>query len=339
MLTKKEITALFNKFRSFKVLVIGDVMVDSYLWGKVERLSPEAPIPIVSLNKRENRLGGAANVALNVQALGAKPIMCSVIGNDTKGEEFIKLLKSQKLSDAGIIKSDKRITTTKFRVLGNNVQLLRVDEEVEHDISKQESGRLFNRIKELIAKENIKAIIFEDYDKGVIQPDLINKVVSLAVSRKIPVTVDPKKRNFSAYKNITLFKPNLKEVKEGLKIEINTSKKADLIKAVDLLHSKQNAEIVLLTLAAEGVFVSQILKSNSKLKTQNELISAHKRNIADVSGAGDTVISTATLCLAAGLSASDTARIANLAGGLVCEQVGVIPIDKNILIEAIYTDC
>lgn len=350
-LNKKDISTLFQKFKHLNILVIGDVMLDSYIWGKVERISPEAPVPIVSVMKRENRLGGAANVALNVQALGAKPIICSVIGYDQRGEDFTALLKQQKLSDAGIIKSDKRITTTKFRVIGNNSQLLRVDEEVDSNISKKETEKLFNKIESLVKKNKINAIIFEDYDKGVINSTLIDKVIEIAISKKIFVTADPKKRNFSDYKHISLFKPNLKELKEGLKIDIESDNLEEIENAVNVLHLKQDINIVLLTLASEGCYVSYKVSKVHKVKSpktlqtlqtfdfKNSLIPAHKRNIADVSGAGDTVISVATLCLAAGLSALNSATIANLAGGLVCEQVGAVPINKDILKKAILTDC
>ncbi len=345
MLAKKDIKDLFDSFRSMNILVIGDVMIDSYLWGKVERISPEAPVPIVAVNKREDRLGGAANVALNIQSLGANPIICSVIGNDQKADTFIELLKNQNLSDEGIIKSKNRITTIKSRFIGNNVQLLRVDEEVDDNISKEEIDILFFRIKELLETKKINAIIFEDYDKGVIQAELIEKVVTLAKSLNIFVTVDPKKRCFSEYKNISLFKPNLKEIREGLKIDIDSANQEQIKNAVKILHNKQNIDLILLTLASEGVFVSERINEKVDRKQaalnsdlNSELIPAHKRNIADVSGAGDTVISVATLCLSAGLTAGEIAKISNLAGGLVCEQLGVVPIDKNILMNAILSD-
>jgi rfaE bifunctional protein kinase chain/domain len=340
MFSKVLIADLSGKFSRMKALVIGDVMVDSYIWGKVERISPEAPVPIVSVQKRENRLGGAANVALNLQSLGAKPIICTVIGYDQRGKDFVNLLKKQKLSSEGIIKSKKRVTTTKFRVIGNNSQLLRVDEEIEDSVSKEDSDKLYNRIRNLAVKNKIDVIIFEDYDKGVIDEQLIEKVVKIAKSKNIPVTADPKKKNFLKYKGISLFKPNLKELKEGLKLDFekipgDKGKKinSEILEAINKLHLKNNIDLVLLTLASEGVFISE------KQKNKNELIPAHKRNIADVSGAGDTVISVASLCLAAGLEAGNIARISNLAGGLVCEEVGVVPINRNILFKAIMTDC
>ncbi len=328
MFDKSEIATIFERFSTQKILVIGDVMIDSYLWGKVERISPEAPVPIVTVNKRENRLGGAANVALNLQSLGATPILCSVIGDDIKGNDFFQLLELQKLSSEGIIVEPKRITTTKFRVIGNNSQMLRVDEETETTISKEISNSLLNKIRHIIDSQNIEAIIFEDYDKGVITGDLIQEVVSLAKQKQIPVVSDPKKKNFNEYQNITLFKPNLKELKEGLKLDCDLNDISELTKAVDILQNKFAIKMVMVTLSESGVFISD--NTFPELKHH---ISAHIRNIADVSGAGDTVISVAALCLAQKLSALKIATLANLAGGLVCEEVGVVSVQKNRLIE------
>ncbi len=327
MLTTESVSNLFSGFNKKKIIVIGDVMVDSYLWGNVDRISPEAPVPIVSVEKRENRLGGAANVGLNIRALGAIPFLCSVIGNDAKGFEFIQLLKEEGLPTNGIIQSEKRITTTKFRVFGNNSQMLRVDEEITSTLEQDEKNSLISRITEIIEERSIDAIIFQDYDKGVIDENLISTVVKLAKSKKIVVVVDPKKKNFLNYKNVSLFKPNLKEIKEGMNIEFDVDNNTEVEKAVGKLQDKLNAEIVLNTLSERGVFV-RWTEENS---FSSEIIDAHLRNIADVSGAGDTVISAATLCLASSLNAVDMAKISNLAGGLVCEEVGVVPVDKTKL--------
>ncbi|MBN1198845.1 MAG: D-glycero-beta-D-manno-heptose-7-phosphate kinase, partial [Bacteroidales bacterium] len=214
-------TQLFRDFDRLKILIIGDVMIDSYLWGKVDRISPEAPIPIVALKKRENRMGGAANVALNVKALGSEPILCSVIGHDEKGSQFLDLLANESIRQDGITRSSERVTTTKFRIFGNQHQMLRVDEEVDHPLSFPDRQELLLNIESILEKEPIHCIIFQDYDKGVISGQLIKKVVALAQSKKIPVTVDPKQKNFSSFSGVTLFKPNLKELKEGLKLEIH----------------------------------------------------------------------------------------------------------------------
>ncbi len=218
---KEHLRELFKSFNNLNVLIIGDVMIDSYMWGKVSRISPEAPVPIVSVEKKEKRLGGAANVALNIQAMGANPILCSVIGVDHDGQFFLELLKKQRLSQKGILKSRERITTNKTRVLGNNHQLLRVDEESEDDISAREADQLLQLITFILEHDKIDVIIFEDYNKGLITPKIISKVVDLARKKEIPIAVDPKKKNFNSYKGVTLFKPNLKELREGLREELN----------------------------------------------------------------------------------------------------------------------
>jgi len=308
-------------------MIIGDVMIDSYLFGKVERISPEAPVPVVSVNYRSNRLGGAANVALNINSMGAIPILCSVIGNDEKSDTFIKLLEKDNLPVQGIIKSKKRITTTKFRIIGNNTQMLRVDEETESDLEIDDRKELLKRIERILENEEINVIVFQDYDKGILGQEVINTIIDLAHKFKIPVVVDPKKKNFKAYKNITLFKPNLKELKEGLNLEL--SEIENLSCAIEQLHKNQNIEIVLTTLSEAGVFISYKSNDNTFI---NNLIPAHIRSIADVSGAGDTVIGLASLCLASKLPYSELAKISNLAGGLVCEEVGVVPINREKLL-------
>ena len=324
--TKKEIHKLFNSFNDLRVLIIGDVMIDSYMWGKVNRISPEAPVPIVAISKKENRLGGAANVALNIQAMGAVPILCSVIGVDKTGELFLELMRDKKLSQKGILKSRERITTVKTRIVGNNHhQMMRVDEEIEKDITTHETHQLIIRISHLLKSEKIDVIIFEDYDKGLITPPLIDKIVEIAKQKDIPTVVDPKKKNFNHYKNVSLFKPNLKELKEGLKTDFNHIKIKELHKAVDLFRTRQKIETALITLSEQGIYIN-----NDLIKT---LIPAHIRNIADVSGAGDTVVSVAALCTALNLSPTLTATLSNLAGGLVCESIGVVPINKNTLLK------
>jgi rfaE bifunctional protein kinase chain/domain len=327
MLTTELISHLFLGFNDKKIIIIGDVMIDSYLWGSVDRISPEAPVPIVAVEKRENRLGGAANVGLNIKSLGATPYLCSVIGNDLKGNEYIQLMNECDLPLDGIIQSNKRITTTKFRVIGNNTQMLRVDEEINTNLEKDEQSQLLNKITELINDKNIDAIIFQDYDKGVIDERLISSVVEIANKKEIPVVVDPKKRNFLSYKNVSMFKPNLKEIKEGLNINFDVSNREETENAVSKLQEVLNAKIVLNTLSEYGIFVRW--KEENEFKS--EIIGAHLRNIADVSGAGDTVISVASLCLASNTNITNMAAISNLAGGLVCEEVGVVPIDKNKL--------
>jgi rfaE bifunctional protein kinase chain/domain len=246
--------------------------------------------------------------------------MCAVIGHDQKGVDFQNLLVKEDMTNEGIVKSDDRITTTKFRVFGNHAQMLRVDEEHVEELNKTDFDNLLEKIQHIFISKDIDVVIFQDYDKGVITASLIAFVVELALEKNIPVVVDPKKNNFLEYQHVTLFKPNLKEIKEGLNISFDVEDNSELKSAIAKLKKKISADIILNTLSEKGL----IVHSNEGV----EIISAHYRNIADVSGAGDTVISVAALCLALGTEALDMAAIANLAGGLVCEEVGVVPIDS-----------
>ena len=322
---------LFDDFNNLRILIIGDVMVDSYLWGKVERISSEAPIPIVALRKRENRMGGAANVAMNIRSMGAKPILCSVIGTDEKGDIFLDLLKKEKIETKAIIRSKHRVTTTKFRIFGNSTQMLRLDEEVENDLVKPDQEALFKVLNDILEKNRIDCIIFQDYNKGVITADLIQYVVGKAKKQNIPVTVDPKKKNFYAFSGVTLFKPNLKELKEGMKTDFASEDREKLMQSVGLLREKLDCTYVLTTLADQGVMINM----KDHLDEKNIFIPAHLRSVSDVSGAGDTVISVASLCLALKRSPYEIAYISNLAGGLVCEEVGVVPISKDKLFKEV----
>ncbi len=316
---------IFEKFNSLSVLVIGDVMIDSYMWGKVDRISPEAPVPILASTQLENRLGGAANVALNLQALGARPILCSVVGNDSKSRIFAQLLENYGLTDVGIISDSTRATTTKTRIISGTQHLLRIDEEITKPLHEELQKKFFAHIEQLLETEKIDAIIFEDYDKGVITPNIIEWVVSLANSRKIPTLVDPKKRNFLDYNNVTLFKPNFKELCEGLKVDVDKKSYDSIFEAARQLNKRMKVKYAMITLSERGVLISD--------GEQYDAIPAELRNIADVSGAGDTVISVASLCLVAGLAPKMIASVSNLAGGLVCEKVGVVPINKKQLLE------
>ncbi len=322
---------LFGDFNRLNILIIGDVMVDSYLWGKVDRISPEAPIPIVALRKRENRMGGAANVAMNIRALGANPILCSVIGADEKGDQFLELLRKEGITDEGIIRSAQRTTTTKFRIFGNSFQMLRVDEETDHDLYPGDYSALLRLIDRLLTMHTIDCIIFQDYDKGVITPALIDDVVSRAIARNIPVTVDPKKKNFTAYKGVTLFKPNLKELKEGMGLVEDPDEMQQVMESAHRLRATLGCRFLLTTMSDKGVLMSY----QEKGEDLDIFIPAHKRMISDVSGAGDTVISVASLCLAMERTPHEIAYIANLAGGLVCEEVGVVPVSKEKLLQEV----
>lgn len=332
IITEEEIKHLFSKFNTCKVLVIGDVMIDSYLKGKVDRISPEAPVPIVALKQRDNMLGGAANVALNIRSLGAEAILCSVIGNDNQGDVLLNLMKKEGLKTNGIIRSTERITTTKFRIIGNRMQMLRVDEEIDTDLNTKDTIDLIDCISNLVTTQKPDVIVLQDYNKGILSPEVIKRVTEIAARNGIPVAVDPKKKNFTAYKSITLFKPNLKEIIEGLKIDVNPVSIGSLQNAADILHTSQDITLIMITLSEHGIFISYKDSTGGSSK----IIPVVMRSIADVSGAGDTVISVAALCLAAKTDHLLMTALSNLAGGLVCEQAGVVPIDKaRLMTEAI----
>ncbi|GAB3181139.1 bifunctional heptose 7-phosphate kinase/heptose 1-phosphate adenyltransferase [Telluribacter humicola] len=315
------IDQVFEAFNSLRVLVVGDVMLDSYVWGKVERISPEAPVPVVNVSKREYRLGGAGNVLLNVQALGAEAIICSVVGVDAAGDTLCAKLTDLGLNCEGLIRSESRITTIKERIIAGSQQVVRIDTETDKYISDEERERLVNKVKELIP--TCQVIIFEDYDKGVLSAEAIAEITSFANEHGVPTVVDPKKRNFLSYHNTTLFKPNLKELREGLKVDFDVDNDGELQTVVQQLKETLNAQGALITLSERGVFIDY----------QEEVhhLPAHIRKIADVSGAGDTVISIAACCVALGLPSRTVAGISNLGGGLVCESVGVVPINKELL--------
>lgn len=322
-----DINQLFDHFNRQNILIIGDVMIDAYLWGSVDRISPEAPVPILNANKRDYRPGGAANVALNIQALGANPILCSVIGNDEKGILFLQLMESNHLSSIGLITDNQRITTTKTRIISGTQHLLRVDEETTTPIDSDIEKQFIEHLLTLIKGTRIDAIVFEDYDKGSITPRVIEAVVSAALQRNIPTLVDPKKRNFLAYNNVTLFKPNLKELVEGLKIEVDKTSYESIYRGAKQLKETLHAANCMITLSERGILITD--------KDGFYAYPAKLREIIDVSGAGDTVISVSSLCLAAGVTPEILAQMANIAGGLVCEKVGVVPIDKELF----YQEC
>lgn len=318
---------LFDKFNGLRILVIGDVMLDAYVMGKVNRISPEAPVPIVSLENEDARIGGAGNVALNLLALGAKPIICGVIGEDTSGDKLLNLFEKNGISTDGLVKSMVRKTTVKTRVISNKQQLLRIDSESTFPLLESEEIKLNNTIQNII-NQGIDGIIFEDYNKGVLTDSVIQNTIKIAKEKDIPTAVDPKKENFLSYKGVSLFKPNLKELKEGLNLNFDFNTNKELFEnGIELLEEKLQNEISFVTLSENGVFI--------KNQTEKYYVPAHMRSISDVSGAGDTVIAVATLCLISGASTKQIAEISNLAGGLVCEKSGVVSISKNELLKEV----
>lgn len=315
---------LFKKFDTLKVGIIGDVMLDSYIWGNVDRISPEAPVPIVSLHHKELRIGGAGNVALNVQSLGAKAFVLSVTGDDEDSRQLYQLFAKNNIDISYSVSSPNRITTNKTRVISRNQHMLRLDAEHTHDLSKEEESRLLDLFEKFVREEKPDIVILEDYNKGVLTQAVIQSVISICREAGIITAVDPKRKNFFEYRHVTIFKPNLKEVKDALNL---LSGDVDL-PALQSIHLELNNllkhHISFITLSEKGVFYHNKEKSN--------LIPSHLRNIADVSGAGDTVIATASVVYAATKNVQLMSEIANIAGGLVCEEVGTVAINKEKLL-------
>ena len=317
---EEEIIQLFDSFKNMKVLIVGDAMIDAYMWGKIERQSPEAPVPVVEIEKHENRLGGAGNVARNIKSLGGNPILCSVLGDDYNGKHLKELLEKENLSTNGILMESGRKTTIKTRVISENKHQLRIDEEQVNYI------QLEKVFLDLVYSNllDVDVIILQDYNKGVLTPFVIESIIQKANKINIPTIVDPKTKNFRSYKNCDIFKPNLKEIKTGYNMNFDENNMSEISGVTKDLLQMINAKGILLTLSEKGVCM-QTTDNFTNIK-------AEKRNIIDVSGAGDTVISTAALCLAAKTDLVILSQFSNLAGGLVCEKVGVVPIEKSLLL-------
>ena len=323
-----DIRGFLENIEKIRVLIVGDVMIDSYTWGNVQRISPEAPVPVLNVRRKEHRLGGAANVARNILALGATPVLCAVVGDDEEGHTLSQLMQEAGMSTEGIVSVPGRPTTVKQRLLAASQHLLRIDSETDVPLSEAEAAPLLIQVEKIILEMPIDVVLFEDYDKGVLTPHTITAIMKMAKERNIPVTVDPKKRNFLAYAGATIFKPNLKELREGTKTDIPAGDIASLRAAVRALKAQMPVEMAMITLSEHGVYITDFQEEHH--------IQAHVREIADVSGAGDTVIAVASCCLALKMPAKHIAAIANLAGGLVCESLGVVPIDKQRLSDELH---
>lgn len=320
---------VLDQFNGLKALVVGDVMIDAYSHGVIERMSPEAPVPIVNIRNRFNRLGGAANVAVNLKAMGADPLVVSVTGKDPSSSTLIQLMHQQGLDCHGIFQSTHRKTTIKHRIFDQDKQLLRIDEEDCFDLCDEEYHILEENIKKIIDENHVDVIILQDYNKGVLSSSMIQFILNQAHGKAIPVAVDPKKNNFFNYQEVTLFKPNAKELRDGLSTHAETID--ELREAAFQMQRMIHCKYLMVTLSEQGVM---ILHDGDFLH-----LPAHPRNIVDVSGAGDTVLSVAALCVASHYDAPTIAHLSNIAGGLVCEEVGVSPIDKQRFTKEIQRLC
>jgi len=315
---------LFADFTKIKVAVIGDVMLDTYWWGRVDRISPEAPVPVVAVSKKEQRIGGAGNVALNLRSLGANVSVLSVMGKDDDGAQLTKLFLDNNIDTQYLVHSEHRITTNKIRIISRNQHMMRLDAEMVADIDHDDEERLLYAFENYIAAESPAVVVLEDYNKGVLTERAIEKITALCRHHHIITTVDPKRKNFFNYKGVDLFKPNLKEAKEALHI-LTDSVTDELLKNIHTqLKEKLQHKISFITLSEKGVFCQQ--------DNTAAILPTHIRNVADVSGAGDTVIAVASLVYAASKDIMLMAEMSNIAGGLVCEEVGTVAIDKEKLL-------
>lgn len=321
---KEELTKLFKNISRLHVVVVGDVMLDNYWWGEVDRISPEAPVPVVKLKKREARMGGAANVAMNCRALGARVTLASVVGKDHEGHMLCDMAGQEGIDTSLVMLSSERITTTKTRVMSRSQHMLRMDDEMGEELSTKDEHPFLDKLLKYLQIHKPDVLIFEDYNKGVLKENIIARTIAHCRELGMVVAVDPKKDNFLAYKGVTIFKPNLKEVREGLNIPLDTINKASMDKVHKELKAVLKHDITFVTLSEKGVYYGN---------SSSEVVPSHLRSIADVSGAGDTVIATASIVYALTKDPALMANISNIAGGLVCEEVGVVPISKKRLME------
>lgn len=324
-LQKKRVLSLLNSFRGKKILVLGDLMLDRYLMGQVHRLSPEAPVPIVEIDAEYSRLGGAANVGNNVMALGGTAFLVGIVGNDNSGQELINLMEEQGFLKNGIIVTENRPTTVKTRVIANNQHVVRTDREIKEELEPELSGQVKSVLAKLIPE--MDAVIIEDYNKGLVTKEIIDFTVSFAREQQKIVTVDPKFDHFFDYRDVTVFKPNRREAAEALGMKINN--REQIIRAANTLFDRLNCHCLMMTLGEDGMAIF-----NREREVQ--FIPTRARKVHDVSGAGDTVISTITLSLVAGTELAEAATLANFAAGVVCSEVGIVPITPEALIEGMF---
>ena len=314
----KNLNSLFTSIKKLKVFVVGDAMIDQYWTGHIDRISPEAPVPVFSITDKQVRPGGAANVAINCRTMGARVHLLTVLGKDEAAKKLITHLNQEGINTDGCMQSKFRTTTLKTRIIAKNQQVIRLDEENSNELSITDEHHFVDTCLRAIQIEKPDLLIFEDYNKGVLKKNVIEKIITHCQHVGVVTSVDPKKDNFLAYKNVDLFKPNLKEVNEALKLSIADPTMKSMKSVHQQLLSNLHHRVTLITLSEMGIFGAN--------DTASIIYPAHLRNIADVSGAGDTVIAVASLVYVVTKDLQLTTYISNLAGGMVCEMPGVAPI-------------
>jgi len=313
-ISKEKFKEIVKNSNAKNVAVIGDVMLDRYFWGSVARISPEAPVPVVDVSEESFHLGGAANVAANIKSLGMNPLLCGLLGDDNSGKTFKEIANNEGINTEGLYFDANRPTTVKTRIIGNNQQLLRLDREIRKSINDDGEKFIINFIQGL---DQLAAVIFEDYNKGVISSIMIREIINYCKKKEIPVFVDPKFDHFFEYRNSTVFKPNKKEAQAALNMKLNT--KEDVLKAGQKLLKDINCDSVLLTLGADGMM---LFEKNGEVSS----VPTRALHVADVSGAGDTGIATMAMSLVGGGNFKESAALANIASGIVCESPGIVSV-------------
>jgi len=326
-ISEQRLTELLASMAGKKIAVIGDLMLDRYIWGNVSRISPEAPVPVIDMETEQARLGGAANVARNIKSLGGEPLLVGVIGADNSGKQLYDIIRENGFAPEGVVVDPSRPTTVKTRVIAHSQHVVRIDREKKGDISYTIQKKILDVLR--LSLDGIDGIIIEDYNKGVVVKDLIRQIASLANEAGKPITVDPKYNNFFEYKHVSVFKPNRKEAEEALGTRLKTDE--DIQRAGKTLLERLESKNVLLTLGEHGM---SLFESNGAVSH----MATRARNVADVSGAGDTVISTLTMALVGGGSIKEASALSNYAGGIVCGYVGIVPIDRDELRKGVLGD-
>ena len=321
-MTISPIKNILHSFRSKRIAIIGDIMLDKYIFGHVSRISPEYPVPVVDVTHEDHRLGGAANVALNTLSLGAETILIGITGADGNREMLLDLFQSHGLATEGLICDPSRPTTCKTRILSQNHHITRVDFESRKEIDAEIERVVLDSVEALL--DSIDAIVLEDYNKGLLGAQLIQKIIASAKKNHVPVLVDPKHQNFFAYKGCTVFKPNLSEMAASLGIVLHNNDN-EVENACRLLQEKLEAETIVVTRSDKGMTIFNGSFTH---------IEATSLDVADVSGAGDTVIGILALGAAAGVDIVTNATIANVAAGTVCQEVGAVPVRPDKLLKA-----
>ncbi len=317
---KDRLDTFFTRFRELRIAVVGDVMLDRYIWGSVNRISPEAPVPVVDVERETEHPGGASNVALNIRSLGAEPLMFGVVGNDAGADGVRRLFEEENISRSHLVTDPSRPTTVKTRIIAHSQHVVRIDYERRQEISREVEDEILARLE--AAMKDIHGVILQDYNKGMMSERIITETIRLARQANVLVTVDPKFRNFFAYAGADVFKPNRQETANALGTILASEQ--DFARAAREIKGRLRCGNVLLTLGEQGMLLLDESDSVHRVGTR-------ARKVADVSGAGDTVISTLTVALAGGADILEAASLANLAGGLVCEEVGIVPIDRERL--------